>query len=78
MPIYEYECPICNKRFERFTHKKVSHATCDCGSRASKVMSLTKVGNGSAFRNKWHPEEMNAQKDIEHWQKKNNKNFFEV
>jgi putative FmdB family regulatory protein len=80
MPIYEYICPVCNKEFEQLSRKisdsKVSCPECDTPS--LKKISKTKVGNSEAFRKKWHPEECNAEKDIKHWQKKHNQNFWDV
>jgi len=41
MPLYEYECRNCGKRFEKFCSIKNRHsATCpDCGTHAQMVVS---------------------------------------
>ena len=79
MPCYEYECRnghITEKVFNiTSAPKKIK---CWCGEKAHKIISNFHFGNSPEFKKKWHPEELNAKKDIEHWQKKHGKSFWDV
>ncbi len=47
MPIYEYECEKCGKRFERlvWSSEKVE-PRCECGGEARKVFSVSSCSTG--------------------------------
>lgn len=57
MPTYEYLCPRCGQKFERFwtsfdmkdPHIDTTHAKCECGVDAKKVPTL--IANTP---DKWH------------------------
>jgi putative FmdB family regulatory protein len=60
VPIYEYVCNACGKRFEQFTWSsaEAGEAACpDCGARdARRVMSLFGVGRSGGAAGAMAPE----------------------
>ncbi len=50
MPLYEYECQKCGKRFERLVAAgKEKDVACDCGSaEVEKRISCFGIGGGSS------------------------------
>lgn len=42
MPLYDYHCIKCGKKFERYSSVENRHnVKCECGERADKLMSMS-------------------------------------
>lgn len=53
MPLYDYRCPDCGRRFERFGGQRDRVVRCECGGRAVRCVSLPAIhyrGGGWAGR----------------------------
>ena len=37
MPLYDFHCPSCDRRFEELKDRPVRHTRCECGARARRV-----------------------------------------
>jgi putative FmdB family regulatory protein len=49
MPIYEYECEKCGKRFERLVWSSdKTEPRCECGGEARKVFSVSSCSTGGS------------------------------
>lgn len=76
MALFEY---TCDKKHvtELLLKEPAQYTKCaTCGQLAKRQISSFHFGNSPEFNKKWHPEEMNAAKDVKHWEQSHNKRVY--
>jgi len=77
MPIFEFECAEGHIS-EELQKSPQDSITCNCGKEAKRIVSRFRYTNSPEFQKRYHPEEVNQEKELAHYSKKIGKPWWDT